>query len=90
MTLTVMQTSVKSFQLIFLILSRSWQISKEKRLDRPVGQVIASTYLTSMVLFKKSKQEMLQLVNVDHSWSLQNMEWEFIVVGWSIVILVLL
>ena len=75
---------------MFLILSRSWQISKEKRLDRPVGQVIASTYLRNMVLFKKSKQEMLQLVNVDHSWSLQNMEWEFIVVGWSIVILVLL
>ena len=66
MTLTVMQTSVKSFQLMFLILSRSWQISKEKRLDRPVGQVIASTYLRNMVLFKKSKQEMLQLVNVDH------------------------
>ena len=66
MTLTVMQTSVKSFQLMFLILSRSWQISKEKRLDRPVGQVIASTYLGNMVLFKKSKQEMLQLVNVDH------------------------
>ena len=61
-----MQTSVKSFQLMFLILSRSWQISKEKRLDRPVGQVIASTYFTNMVLFKKSKQEMLQLVNVDH------------------------
>ena len=66
MTLTVMQTSVKSFQLMFLILSRSWQISKEKRLDRPVGQVIASTYLTSMVLFKKSKQEMLKLVDVEH------------------------
>ena len=66
MTLTVMQTSVKSFQLMFQILSRSWQISKEKRLDRPVGQVIASTYLRNMVLFKKSKQEMLQLVNVDH------------------------
>ena len=66
MTLTVMQTSVKSFQLMFQILSRSWQLSKEKRLDRPVGQVIASTYLRNMVLFKKSKQEMLQLVNVDH------------------------
>ena len=66
MTLTVMQTSVKSLQLMFQILSRSWQISKEKRLDRPVGQVIASTYLTNMVLFKKSKQEMLQLVNIDH------------------------
>ena len=66
MTLTVMQTSVISFQLMFQILSRSWQISKEKRLDRPVGQVIASTYLRNMVLFKKSKQEMLQLVNVDH------------------------
>ena len=66
MTLTVMQTSVKSFQLMFQILSRSWQISKEKRLDRPVGQVIASTYLTNMVLFKKSKQEMLQLVNVNN------------------------
>ena len=66
MTLTVMQTSVKSFQLMFQILSRSRQISKEKRLDRPVGQVIANTYLTNMVLFKKSKQEMLQLVNVDH------------------------
>ena len=65
MTLTVMQTSVKSFQLMFLILSRSWQISKEKRLDRPVGQVIASTYLRNMVLFQKSKQKMLQLVNED-------------------------
>ena len=61
-----MQTSVKSFQLMFLILSRSWQISKEKWLDRPVGQVIASTYLRNMVLFKKSKQEMLQLVNVNN------------------------